>query len=463
MAKKVLGICWLHGQFHAIPLAGGRVTGTPWTASGPVTSPAEFATALAQSIRETAFAGQQVIVAIDHRNLHFHVQETPPARGKMLSRLLTRLVSQNQFFDEPALFGHIELPATKAHPRQLLALLPQSIVQSLHEACIGNAVTLAALVPAAAVFATSLNGLPTPPEETVIVATEFGDSMNLLLGQSGGRLLFSRTVLLGNNAQAERAAQEINRTLHYAQQQFGTLVNHLFVSGSHLGTALLTAPIRAGLKALDCPSVDATTLARRAAEFGPKHPLNFAARNTSHHRAWQALAAAGIAASVAASIATAWKVELQIRARENIATIAEQQLRAESELVGQRQVLLGKFKQLEATFEFIGRPHAAPVPVAFSRYLPSLIQAPVRLTGVQLSEAPNGWSVHLEGVVSGTASDSTVVMEKLERDLETGIFQIHTTDSTFRQQIRGDVNESIPAQASAGVSERPFFLNGVIP
>lgn len=463
MAKKILGICWLHGQFQAIPLAGGRATGTPWIAPGPVTTPAEFSAALAQAIRETAFTGQQVMVAIDHRHLLFHVQETPPARGKILNRLLSRLVSQNQFFDEPAVYGHVELPATKGHHRQLLALLPHSIVESLHQSCALNAVTLAALVPAAVGFAASLKGLPAPPDETVIVATEIGDSLNLVLGQSNGRLLFSRTMLLGTTAQAERATQEINRTLHYAQQQFGTLVNHLFVSGSHIGTALLNAPIRAGLKTLDCPVIDMTTLARRAVEFGRKHPLNFASRNTSHRRTWQTVAATGLAACLVVSIATAWKVELQIRARGKDAAIAEQQLRTESELADQKEVLLRKARRLEATLDFIGRPNAAPVAAAFPRYLPSVIPDHLRLTGVELSEAPGGWKVHLQGVVVGTAADSSVIIEKLERDLETGIFQVQTTDSTLRQQLRGDTDESIAQRASAAGTERPFFLTGFIP
>ena len=95
MARNVLGISWLHGQFQA-----STANGAAWSSPVPVSSAQEFSAALSTA-----------------------VQETPPARGKMLAKLLARLVAQNQFFDEPVAYGHVELPVSKGHHRFLLSLL----------------------------------------------------------------------------------------------------------------------------------------------------------------------------------------------------------------------------------------------------------------------------------------------------------------------------------------------------
>jgi hypothetical protein len=129
MARHVLGISWLHGSFQAVATSAGVVQAS-WVAPGSVQTPAEFAAALKLSVAETAFKGRRVAMVIDHRNLLFHVQETPPAKGKMLGRVLQRLVEQSQFFDEPALWRHIELPSSKTAHRCLLAVLPQSGVRN---------------------------------------------------------------------------------------------------------------------------------------------------------------------------------------------------------------------------------------------------------------------------------------------------------------------------------------------
>src|SRR6266540_2793454 len=101
MARNVLGISWLHGRFQAVTLAGGAVSGS-WTSPEPVASDADFGPALAEAVKRTRFTGTRVQVVLDHRSLLFHVQETPPARGKQLGQLLGRLVASNRFFEEPA-------------------------------------------------------------------------------------------------------------------------------------------------------------------------------------------------------------------------------------------------------------------------------------------------------------------------------------------------------------------------
>ena len=185
MSRTVLGISWLHGQFRAVVLTGSSVSAA-WTRPLAVIHDADFAPALAEAVRETRFAGTRVVIALEHRSLLFHVQETPPAKGAMLRQLLDRLVKQNRFFEENAAWGHVALPSGKGRPRYLLALLPESLVQQLTEACAGQHLQLTAVLPLAAVLGSQLRQLPVPPEEIVVLAADLGGALHLLLGRGDG-------------------------------------------------------------------------------------------------------------------------------------------------------------------------------------------------------------------------------------------------------------------------------------
>ena len=460
MARNILGISWVHGQFQVI-----TVTGAAWSSPVAVTSAQEFSAALSTAIRETQFQGERVVVVIDHRNLLFHVQETPPAKGKVLTKLLARLVAQNQFFDEPAAQSHMGLPDSKGHSRFLLALLPQSLPQAIDDACVDHGLTLTSILPSAAVLASQLKKLPAPPDEAVILATELGDSMNLLLGRTDGTLLFSRTVVLGTTGQNVRAAQEIYRTLHYAQQQFGVMVNLLFITGTATYAALKDMPIRAGLKVQESnTAAGSPNLAQLAAALPLKSPLNFVRRGASHSGNRRALAGAGLAAALVLSAITTIHVESVVRAREKTAIAAQQHLHDGEEAQATGKTLHQEARHLDAFMQLVGRTNDAPVAALFTRYVPTILPAAIRLTELQVREAPSGWEFQIKGSILQDAPAPTDLLEKLETDLQSSLFGIKVTDSTHQQQFRGDdENTSTPSRPLSRLVEQPFFVTGIIP
>src|SRR5437660_11544389 len=94
MAKKVLGISWLNGRFDAAALEGGAVSGS-WLCPAAVNDEGDFGIALAEALAQTHFSGTEIMLALDHRSLLFHVQETPPASEKLINQMLTRLIAPN--------------------------------------------------------------------------------------------------------------------------------------------------------------------------------------------------------------------------------------------------------------------------------------------------------------------------------------------------------------------------------
>jgi hypothetical protein len=463
MSKKVLGISWLNGRFHATALSGGVTSGS-WVSPQPVASEADFSAALAEAVRQTRFGGAQVVVVIDHGSLLFHVEETPPVQGKVLGQLLERRVAQNHFYEEQAAWGSINLPSLKGRQRTLLALLPKSLVQGLTAACASLRLNLAAVVPTAAVLGPHLRQLSLPPEEPVVLATDLGGSLHLLLGRGDGQVLFSRSVLLGGALQSDRAAQEIARTLHYAQQQFSAVVNHLFVFGSAAFASLKDAQIRAGLRVQPSPvAEDPFYFARQAGLVARKTTVNLVSLAETQRKRVRGLAAAGLAAAVALSAGTTLIVERTVRARERAAADMEQQLQAEGNIEAVNRARTKEARRLDAFLRQIGSTNDAPVAGLFARYLPTAVPETIHFTEATVSRGTDGWEFQLNGFLREQSLDYLALLDQFERQLQDGPFHVQITDSTHQQILRGAAEATGPRRSGRPGDEKPFFVKGRIP
>jgi hypothetical protein len=464
MARHVLGISWLHGWVQATSLAGDAVVAN-WIAPEPVNTTAEFTAALDRAVQETRFKGQRVAVVIDHRNLLFHVQETPPAKASVLDKVLERLVAQSQFFDEPAAWQHVELPASKNGHRCLLALLPQSLIRAIDDACAELNLQLVALIPPATVVARALKKLDAPAEETVILVTDLGGSLNMILGRTTGQLLLSRTVVLTGKLQSDRAAQELNRTLHYAQQQFGVNVSQVFIAGEYAYNSLKDIPVRAGLKIVNATGQDGPLdLPRQAAATTRKSLFNFAKHGDASTLALRVAAAIGLAALLIATFLTVFQVESTVRAREQEALTALSGQRADEQIQTAANVQRREATRLQAFLSVIGSTNDAPVAELFSRSLPSLVPDAIRLSEINVSQTASGWEFQLKGTVQDSNNNLSETLETLERSLQQSLFHAKVTDSTQQQLFRGDLAESsAPPRRGVREVERPFFVKGVLP
>jgi len=463
--KPLLGISWLNGRFHAAALNGSAVTAS-WASPLPVPNEADFGAALAEAVRQTRFNGARVVVVLDHGSLLFHVEETPPVQGRLLAQLLDRRVAQSHFFEEQAAWGSIELPTLKGRHRILLALLPQSLVRRLSDACTALRLNLIAVVPTAAVLGPHLRLLSLPPDEPVVLATDLGGSLHLLLGRGDGLVLFSRSVVLGGTSQNERAAQEIARTLHYAQQQFSVVVNHLFVFGSAAFAALKDVQIRSGLKIQ--PSTvaeDPFYFARQAALVSRRSAVNFISPVESHRQRVQGLAAAGLAAAVVLAATTTFVVERTVRARERAAAQIERELETEGKAMAASRSLQREARRLDAFLRLAGNTNDAPIAELFARYLPTVTPETIHFTEAGVSRGSDGWEFYLNGSLREQSFDYLATLEQFERTLQTGPFRAQITDSTHQQILQGASDGTSPSVRRSGRpgDEKPFFVKGKIP
>jgi len=465
MSKKILAISWLHGRFHAVALNGG-VTTSSWSSAGPVATDTDFAPALAEAVRQTHFNGSQVVLALDHGSLIFHVEETPPVKGRVLRQVLDRRVAQNRFFDEPAAWDSIELPALKGKHRALLALAPESLIRRLAADCAGLGLELIAAIPLAALLTQRLRDLSLPPDETAVLATHLGGSLNLLLARGDGQALFSRTVVLGATPQSERAAQEIARTLHYAQQQFGITVNQLFVFGHEIFESLKDAQIRSGLRVQAGHVPDDTFyFARQADRIARKSPLNLVSRAESRQRRTRDLTVTGLAAAIALTAFTCLLVERTVHARERAVISRGKQIEAETRAEAAHRATQREARRADAFLRLVGGTNDAPVAELFARYLPTVTPRSIYFTEAIASRGADGWEFQLNGYIRESNADFLAALERFESELKNGPFHAEITDSTHRQLMQGSTDDAPAAVRRSGRpgDEKPFFVKGNIP
>ncbi len=465
MARKTLGISWLNGRFHAAALAGGTVTAS-WSAPQAVMETAAFAGALAEAVKQTGFNGGQAMVIIDHRSLLFHVQDIPPAEGKMVDQLLERLVGRSKFFEEKAAWGRLALPEAKGRSRYLLSLLPDSLIQELMVIFATRRIELVGVFPIATVLGDQLRLLAAQETEVVLLAADLGDAIHLLLGQGGGQVLFSRTVAIGGQQPAERAAQEINRTLHYAQQQFGATVNKLFVFGSAAFNNLKDVPIRAGLAVAKSPvAEDPLYFARQVYLLSPKLRLNFIPPSALKKKTSRQLAATGLVLLAVAALATTVATDLTVRARERSLRFQTNQGSAEDAIRNQAMVLQNEARRSRALLSAISTTNDIPVPLLVSRHLASILPENLTLSRLDLQWSPStkSWQIRIEGFAADSSEKFVEVITSLENRLAAGPFHVRIQDGTLRQMARGGV-AAVPTRKRAGdrFDERPFFIEGTI-
>lgn len=467
MSRDVLGISWLNGRLHASAMDGRRVSAS-WSCPTPVHDDWEFALALAEAVTQTRFTGSKVMLVLDHRCLLFHVQDMPPAADKVVDQLLQRTVERSQFFEEKAVWSRLTLPPAKGRQRFLLALMPEALLRRLAEICETQGLELLGVFPLAAVFGEIFRSLTVPAAETVLIAADLGGAFHLVLGRGDGAVLFCRTIVTDANAldaaAVTRVSQEINRTLHFAQQQFGAQVTQLFVIGSDAFTALQGQPIRAGLTVQAGPGPeDSVSYSGRVAVLSPRLKLNLLCVLPRDSKRTQKAMALGIAALLGVSLTCAILVELIVHARERAVAAHARQLERQQEVDAQVQRLREQAVRWRAFLQLVGSTNQPPVPELFASYLAAAVPDSIRLTQLEVSRTPAGWNCRIEGAAREDSTGFIAQMEAFDRELQTNIFKLHITDSTHQRLVRGS-EAPPPAQQRPGVraNERTFIVTGEI-
>ncbi len=468
MSRNILGISWLNGRFRAVAM-DGRAVAASWSCHTLVHDELEFASALAEAIGETGFTGSRLVMVLDHRSLLFHVQDTPPAKDKVIDQILQRTVERSQFLEQKAAWSQLKLPPIKGRQRFLLALFPESLLRRLTEICGSQGLELFGVFPLVSVLDDALRTLAIPHEESVLIAADIGGGLHLVVGKGDGTVLFCRTIVTESNlpqtstqgpTPVQRAIQEINRTLHFAQQQFGSNVTRMFVMGNDSFTALKDQAIRPGLAIHPSPfPEDPLYYACHATALSASHKLNLISSLPRAPKGRRQVAALAIVALFCASLTATALVELTVRARERAAAAYARKLAAQEQIYSSARRLQHDAARARAFAQVVGSTNEPLVPELFARYLAAAVPDAIRLTQFNVSRAASGWNCRLEGVAREQPSGFIAQMEAFDRELQTNVFKLHITDSTYQRLVHGGESGT---RAGARGDERPYSVTGNI-
>ncbi len=446
MNSRTLGISWLHGRL-TLATAHGPV----WTCPVPTSTGDAFRSALREGLAASGIRARQALVVVDHRSLLFHVQETPPAQGRMLDQVIDRLVTEHRFFAEPALWTRAGIPAGSGATRSLLAIMPRALFTLIEDAASENGLELAGLFPVASVLATGLRRAAVTPDERLLLVTSVGDAHAIVFGDGTGRVLFSRSVTGTHEPTGIRLDQEINRTRHFIQQQLGT-------------------PVARVVRTSGGPSNDpapGTDLARAVLGMPRDASFNFHLRHGRAPRWMRPLVISAAVTGLAASVAIAVLVELAVQRHRALAERAQATLQFDRDAAHRRDAVQEEGERLTAFLQAVGTPESPSVPAVFPRYLREKLPPTFRLTSLSVRPSTNGWMVTLEGRAKDRGTRFLAAAEKFERDLAEGPFGILISDSTHRRTVAAAPGRPIqPASARPRIpgedEEQPFHLTGVI-
>ncbi|MGE4181710.1 MAG: hypothetical protein AB7J34_17955 [Limisphaerales bacterium] len=473
MKRRILGISWLNEKFTAswLGLDGARVS---WTSPEPVVDGPAFATAVREARQRAPGRVCRANVAIDHRSLLFHVQEAPPAKGRLLTRMLDRLVDENRFYDEPAVWTRVELPPNQRRCRWLLCLIPKSLWTEIESACEENDLELRGLYPATALLGDSLRKVGAGSGEVVLIVADFEGSHGLMIGQGNSQILFARSVAGGEGDVGERLVREIDRTMHFARQRFGAQVNRLVASGGACYSTLSGRKVREGLN-VECllSENDGGGFAVGAAELRETTPLNFMEGRRRQAPWLRPALVAAMSVLLAVSLGTAGWVRLELNARIRDRAQRSQAQRDAARLDAESQRSRTEADRHEAFLRTIGTPEDPSVAATFARYLGARLPTSLRLTALALERKTNGWWVQIEGATRERGSRFLADVGSLEAELTGGLFQMRITDGTEARSVGGLPNLASPnpapddttdtsSETTEEARERAFFVTGTI-
>ncbi len=430
----MLGVVWTHGAMHVAVLRR-QIVSDRWEASAPVRTLAEFAAALDASILALRFTGTEIFFVLAHDEFVHQAENGPAFSEKAALAYLRGRVERLEQEREPMLWVCQRAAAVKKEGNYILHLLPVSFYIKLNELLLLRRLDLTRILPLHVPLQLALSSLTETRDMPLLVATEAGSSTAVLVGKTGNDILFARTILESWSHDAGRVAVEINRSLLYAKQQFGTSVDFLWLLGRGAEEAQTEVAAKCG-KASDVVVEDIGPVdwLQACARLTPRHPINLVGRFLSRKRRGRFFRRVVVAASWLGLVwfgidawtdRQSWSAE---RARLTELRADEDNLRAERARLSQRNADVARHRAL---VHEVVEDRLPPVASKFLAYAATILPREASLTNltVKWNESNGGWEFQLDGSIKADAETAASMVAAIRRQFETGPFRARIVDT----------------------------------
>lgn len=448
----LLGVAWLNGRFSAIALHKGAL-GIAWTSPTPVTTPADFLVALREAVKRTAFQGTNVSLVLLHPQFHQHWVDVPTGKAGALSKYLQRQVQQHKPFSGAATWGFQLTVPTKASGGALLHLMPTELYEGIVEACNDAGLHLGTLTPGSEVLRSHLRQLPLRDDEITLVAAAHGDTTTVLVARGDTMPLLVRTLAGSWNHDAGRMAVDLNRTLLFAQQQYGVVISNAWLADADAAERVpgLVNFLEVPLKASPAPAGE-FSWAEEALRLSAGPQVNLISREHREAPARRTVMRFSTYSAIALlSVACGLTALVQYHHREEKRAIGRL-TSLEQELQGRHRSLQEFFVETERKSSFLNAAQPDqpdPVPTWVLGGVTEALPRDLVLTNLTLLAETNQWRVTLSGALQ-PASDTAPVADvnRLTRELALRLHE-GPLGLTFDPTTLRDLSTNTPAAAEA--------------
>lgn len=431
----VLGLAWIHGSLHAA-IFRRQALKRSWECPTVVRTAEEFEAALDEAVVSLRFGGSEVFLILEHDQF-VHQSELAPAFSDAAAKAYLRgRVERFEQDHGPALWISQKTSSARKEASFLIHLLPSEFYGKINGALLARRLDLTRILPVVVPLQLTLAALNPEKEQPVLIAADTGDSTTVMVGRPNGELLFARTMLARWDTDPARIGVEVNRSVLYAKQQFGTIVEKIWLLGSAGEAARTEVQTRCGAgKDVSIQASTAVNWLQAVAKLTPRHPINLVAGYLGRKRRQQfsrrvAIAACWLTLSLLGL--DAW-TSLQNQAEEKVHLASLQ--KSEATLLEQRDHLTvrnAEAERLRALIRDVSEDRLPPVAGRLLPYLANGLPSEIQLTEytVKWDAAALRWSFHVEGQIEGDEESNREVVGNFQKQLERGPLHAHLSDNS---------------------------------
>ena len=429
----ILGIGWLHGSLTVAVFRRQKMTGN-WSAPEPIKTLPELGPALDEALTELKFGGTEVFLLLENDQFVHQIEATPPFSDTLARKFLHARVQRYEQENAPVLWVSQPAAGLKKERSFILHMLPRTFYEGLNRVLLERRLDLTRILPLVVPVRRELDRFPIAKGRPVLVAVEAGGATVVMVSKVADELLFARTILATWSADTARIGVEINRSLLYANQQFSTTVERVWLLGqNNRATAEVNAKCGTGRQITVLPTSPVEWL-QSSAKLPPRQPINLVAghlKRKSQQRSIRRGVLVACWAGLALLVVDAWSTAQSWSGEQRQYT----ELHAnESKMAAERERLLERNQAFETERAFVRQvdeERLPPVPGKFAAYVASVLPNEIRLTEltVQWEEESRGWSYRLEGTIEADVESAPDFVTALLRQLAKSPFRVRSNDN----------------------------------
>lgn len=404
----MLSISWLNHRFTAVAVHRGVIQGT-WVNPERIEGTHHFDALLAEAVQRTGYTGSAVSLLLAHPRLAQQVVELPPVKGETLHKLVGRQAKHQKIFTGEAAWAYQPLPGNKENQRVILHLFPRILLNQLLDACRKHNLHLTGVIPASALLQHQISENTHDKEETVLVAANTHGSTTIVVGRHDGQTYVARSTA-GDWAESDRLSVDINRTILYTNQQFGTAVGriYLFGEGAEDRMNAMAGIVQPQIVLSPVEYTPVYWATEAISLLSEQHPNLVSSEILEAPRRYgfaKAIAAITILLVIAALGFSGWTLLQAKNEAENIATLTKQLERQKS----REEALIARDLELKRQAELariVMDEDSGAVPAFLLAYLGEAVPPDLVVTNLHVRREVGFWKVTIAGTRQAEAQNA---------------------------------------------------------